>query len=323
MSRIWILGPESPERNAIQDYLADRREEFILATHLGHRVTEETWDKTDPPEIRCEACGDIRDPRSECFGFRDSAFSGGGGFSCGDLHKWPELILVECGGSWSRLWKKSLWKVREICPRHLHERSGFPPPWDFLQTSPLMQVCMETDGASFLYYSEGNWRLASEYRRNPLVIRKDILHAAVGESYLVAAYQGRCPGVDPSELLEWRQRALARILGMSVEQVKEQFALALHEVRSPRDWLLNDRARIKMIRTTELPEKLLEEASAWTQTPFILEDQIEGRKRVKALVYDFEQEKLFKSWAGQLSLVLKRSKKEPASWRAEAVRERP
>ncbi|WP_019025250.1 MULTISPECIES: hypothetical protein [unclassified Thioalkalivibrio] len=61
---------------------------------------------------------------------------------------------------------------------------------------------------------------------------EDLRFAAAADHALSAAYQGQCPGVDPSRLAEWRLRERAAARGIPVDHVRDQMREAVDVIEA-------------------------------------------------------------------------------------------
>lgn len=86
---------------------------------------------------------------------------------------------------------------------------------------------------------------------------------AASDHCLTAAYQGRCPGVDPQELLFLRASWKAKVMGRSLSDVVEGILDAAKRVRRRHDSELGES---RFLDPTEIPPDLAEGA-AWAGVP--------------------------------------------------------
>lgn len=93
-----------------------------------------------------------------------------------------------------------------------HHRPGDPgyggEPDEFFESSSIGQVIREL----------GKLGLVPEWERSG--VPKEYLLVAAADHCLGAAYRGECPGVDPSELLEWRIQSRAAYQGRPAEDIR-------------------------------------------------------------------------------------------------------
>ncbi len=81
---------------------------------------------------------------------------------------------------------------------------------------------------------------------------------AASDHCLTAAYQGRCPGVDPHELLFLRASWKAKVMGRTLSDVVEGILDAARRVRAHRDSELGES---RFLDPTDLPPDLAEGAA--------------------------------------------------------------
>lgn len=109
-----------------------------------------------------------------------------------------------------------------------HHRPGDPgygrPPEEFLAASSIGQVI------------EHLAKLGK-----PVDISTEILFTAAADHCLMAAYRGKCPGVDPDALMRWRAESRARHQGRSVEEVLADIEAAREALRNAPEIVLYKR----------------------------------------------------------------------------------
>jgi hypothetical protein len=97
----------------------------------------------------------------------------------------------------------------------------------------------------------------------------------------MAAYQGRCPGVDPDELMRWRAETRARYQGRPVQAVLEDIARARKALaQAPR--VLIGGVPVADLRGQEVPE--LPEAAARDGVPFLATPRTRRGGRTKVVL---------------------------------------
>lgn len=112
-----------------------------------------------------------------------------------------------------------------------HHRPGDPgygrPAEEFLPASSIGQVMdwLVLNGFITTLWVDDNLMLYRECRL-----------AAAADHCLLDAYRGRCPGIDPDELMKWRVRTRAKFQGRSEEEI-------LRDVENARLLLRNSPAR--------------------------------------------------------------------------------
>jgi hypothetical protein len=256
MNCLWVLGASDPEMEAIERLLAQAGQKVAYATVAGERASP------------------------------DSAYQADGTTSG---HPEEPVLFVECS-------------VRGIKPWLVvdHHRPGDPgyrvPPEEFLPGSSIGQVIsvlayhdsLPLDGAdaawaspypvspslfpagTIRYSPTGGWLVSARPSRyNPVSwhrVSQEVLFVAAADHCLAAAYQGRCPGVDPDELMRWRAETRARYQGRPVQAVLEDIARAREALaQAPR--VLIGGVPVADLRGQEIPE--LPEAAAREGIPFL------------------------------------------------------
>ena len=272
MNCLWVLGASDPEMEAIERLLSRAGQKVAYATVAGHRVTP------------------------------DSAYLADG-TNCG----FPEglvPVFVEC-------------MVHGIKPWLVvdHHRPGDPgyqvPPEEFLPGSSIGQVIsvlayqdnLPLDGAdaawaspypvspslfpagTIRYSPTAGWLVSSRPSRyNPVSwhrVSQEVLFVAAADHCLAAAYQGRCPGVDPDELMRWRAKTRARYQGRPVQAVLEDIARARNALaQAPR--ILIGGVPVADLRGQEVPE--LPEAGAREGIPFLATPRTRPGTRTKVVL---------------------------------------
>lgn len=126
----------------------------------------------------------------------------------------------------------------------------------------------------------GTYTVANMGHRAPTVffIPKDHVYVAAADHCLEAAYRGKCPGVDPEKLLEFRINQIAKHLITHPDNVRDNIKSAIEALKNaPKIQLggveVADLADGKVI--SQLPE-----AGAYTGIPFVaLVPSPDGRKK--------------------------------------------
>jgi hypothetical protein len=130
--------------------------------------------------------------------------------------------LVECGGPIvSRLADVGVPEVILFDHHRPGDRGHGRPPEEFFQASSVGQV------AGFLV-ERG---LLGVCELEPFI--EDAWHAAAADHCLAAAYRGRCPGVDPRDLIKWRAGIRSSFQGLTLEEFERNVARAGRYVSSP------------------------------------------------------------------------------------------
>lgn len=206
-SRIWILGASDPEMAAIEALLSACGETFAYATVGGIRAHAGNAYMADPQYQYDRIDGDLY--LIEC------------------------AVVTECGAH----------TVHTI-DHHRPGDAGFGvEPAGFLRASSLGQVISELAKLDVLpatWYRAGAssrpgsaagfcgtleydcyaecWNVVDRHRATrPVPI--DLVLTAAADHCLGHAYAGRCPGVDPDELMHWRVESRAKFQGRSVDEI--------------------------------------------------------------------------------------------------------
>jgi hypothetical protein len=217
-SRVWILGADDPEMTAIERLLIACGERVEYATIDWQRVTLAT-----------------------AYRARDCTGTAWGSVS----------HMVECDAPPHDGCTPA---IRASVVRIDHHRPGDPgygvPPEQFLLGSSLGQVLAELarlgaldsgedsagySGPGCVYYWDGRWWV--DGLCGAMQLSEDMILPAAADHCLGHAYAGRCPGVDPDELLRWRVSVRA------AQQGRPEVAL-LEDI---------ERARIALIEATQCP----------------------------------------------------------------------
>lgn len=222
MSRLWLLGAPDPEMERIERLLREAGERFEY-------VRDATGARVRPDNAYRASAPDIPSGVNTVF-------------------------LVESEVDGLREGDSPPWKV--VCIDH--HRPGDPgygkPPVEFLSGSSLGQVLSVLWGP--IRQDKGGWVAGDR------LIPEDLILAAASDHCPAAAYQGRCPGVDPSRLMEWRIEVRARFQGRSPDAIRRDVMNAVEAV-STAPWVeLAEGVRVRDLRGKVVPE--LPEALLWT-----------------------------------------------------------
>lgn len=230
-TRVWILGASDPEMAAIEALLRDCGEEVVYAVGPdGQRVH---------PGNAYRAIG---------YRIGDTL----------DLHtRWEGAVyLVECGGD--------LPPDAEVIDHHRPGDPGYGrPPERFLEASSLGQVLThlfrlgsvtdaidlarrlgwtttQDDGNSYgsrgiygcrLCLYGGSHGDDGDESSVWSTIPAEVVLAAAADHCLESAYRGRCPGVDPDDLMRWRAASRAAFQGRTVDAVLADVEAARKRLR--------------------------------------------------------------------------------------------
>lgn len=216
--RIWILGAADPEMQAIESLLRECGETVVYATIDGRRVSG----------------GEAY--RAEC----PAELQGGNGESL------TKVCRVECA------WDHSYESLQCIVATIDHHRPGDPgfgePPEEFLRASSLGQVIAELSRLGALPSTWDDVTTANCDARAGDIVRSvlggwgvipvdwslgasasvpaNLVIIAAADHCLGAAYAGKCPGVDPDELMRWRAESRAKFQGRDVDALLADVATA-------------------------------------------------------------------------------------------------
>lgn len=117
------------------------------------------------------------------------------------------VINIECAGPW-----KSLTNVDHHKPGDF----GYGlPPEEYLYASSIGQVML---------------LLNQFWPDSPIKLTKEIMFTAAADHCLAPAYRGLCPGVDPTELMNWRAM-------MRAQQQKRPIAEVMSDINRAREIL--------------------------------------------------------------------------------------
>lgn len=122
-----------------------------------------------------------------------------------DDDPWDEIIAVECSPTT---------RVTRRIDHHRPGDAGFgASPEEFFHASSLGQVISELAKLSLLPWTDG-------------VTPRCLVLTAAADHCLGHAYAGRCPGVDPDELMHWRVESRAKFQGRSADEILADIAAA-------------------------------------------------------------------------------------------------
>lgn len=243
--RIWILGAQDPEMEAIEKLLTECGETVIHAldergqrVHPGNAYTpcvRSGWELGEMLRIResAEHCDprwtgpDGCSPRVQAEG-TDYAFA-----DC-------EIITVECEAP--RL-PPEIMGVGGFagpiirCTTVDHHRPGDPgfgrPPAEFLEASSLGQVISKL---ADLGTTPPEWEMIEDPRGSTQhmrdVIPSRLVMIAAADHCLGAAYAGKCPGVAPEALGRFRAEERARFSGRDVSYLSADIESTTGAIKS-------------------------------------------------------------------------------------------
>jgi hypothetical protein len=126
---------------------------------------------------------------------------------------------------------------------------------------------------------------------------------AAADHCLAAAYQGRCPGVDPDRLMAWRAASRAAFQGRPVEDILRDVEAGRKALREAPELQIAPGVFVKDLRGIKVPE--LPEASAREAVCFIADGLPDGEGRVKVVCQSGTPAQIsaFMSWAPTQGMV--------------------
>lgn len=240
-NRLWILGASDPEMAAIERLLREAGEVVIHAMVGGRRVHP------------------------------GNAYSAAAAAAKYGNDSGETIYFVECAGQ--------VYGTSQNAVVIDHHRPGDPgygrPPEEYWPSSSIGQVVHALARLGIRpaeypddYTAIGGRGVPSKY-----------LMTAAADHCLEAAYRGRCPGVDPDALMQWRAESRAAFQGRTVEAVMADIETARQRLRlavSPQANILDDYADLRGESIPELPE-----AAAREGIPFVAsQTDRDGRRKV-------------------------------------------
>lgn len=126
----------------------------------------------------------------------------------------------------------------------------------------------------------GTYTVANMGHRAPTVffIPKDHVYVAAADHCLEAAYRGKCPGVDPEKLLEFRSQWIAEFQKTTAASVKENIREAVEKLKNAKKVVLGGVEVADLADGNVIPQ--LPEAGAYAGIPFVaLVPSPDGRKK--------------------------------------------
>ena len=208
MNRLWVLGASDPEMAAIETLLAQAGESVAYATLAGARIHPGN-------AYQAETLSD---------------------FPHGPI---DEVVLVECGFKEP---DQVLGLVFGQTGGHGkvtivdHHRPGDPGygcrSEEFLAASSIGQVYLILQGREIEFeFVLGQWRiswwsdpqeeggLGTDHHSLGDIVSQEIILVAAADHCLEVAYRGKCPGVDPDELMKWRAKTRAEFQRRAGDEV--------------------------------------------------------------------------------------------------------
>lgn len=238
--RTWVLGAPDPEMVCIERMLDETGEKVLYAAVHGRRVEHDE---------AYQAKGLIL-PTGEPV-----------------LHPKDGIVyLVEC--SVPTLEGPECDTAADV-RRIDHHRQGDPGygrgPEEFLPASSIGQVLRALDPHGPMEVRGGVW----VYGAGAKLVPAEIIWTAAGDHCLAAAYQGRCPGVNPDSLLEFRVKTAAAYRKRSVEAVMADVDAAVASIKAAPKIILGGVEVADLRSRGRIP--FLPEASLRTGIPVLYE----------------------------------------------------
>lgn len=198
MVRLWILGASDPELEAIEGILAERGEVIAYATFVGRADEALMRIVTGGKGVSRVHPGNAYKADSwDVLGVHDDDLEA-------FFEKVDEYVYVECG-----MCDGPLDKPEIHVDHHLPGDPGFGgPPTEFWESSSIGQV----------------------YELLGIKPGKEQLFIAAADHCPAAAYQGKCPGVQPDELADWRIRSRAAFQGCTESEVRRRVLVAMNVI---------------------------------------------------------------------------------------------
>lgn len=242
MNRVWILGAPDPEMEMIEKLLRECGESVAHAHARGARVHPGTAYRGEYVEYVTH-CGLAGTPGETWY-------------------------LVECD-----------LPIPDGAEKVVidHHRPGDPgygrPPEDFMAASSIGQVLSVLRGHGPAFFDAGEWITCDGGEPRDVggfvigmpyadTVPHEMVLAAAADHCLAHAYAGRCPGVDPDDLLAWRIVSRAKFQNRSAREI-------LLDVEAARE-ALSDAPRIA------LSEPVADLRHAYTVSTVLVEPFAEG-----------------------------------------------
>lgn len=202
MDRIWILGAADPEMELIEKLLRECGEEVRYATdEQGRRVHP------------------------------------------GNAYRCPTPVVPEGATAYA---VECIDVLPEVWVRIDHHRPGDPgygrPPEDFMAASSIGQVLSVLRRHGPAFFDAGEWITCDGGEPRDVggfvigmpyadTVPHEMVLAAAADHCLAHAYAGRCPGVDPDDLLAWRIVSRAKFQNRSARDILLDVELARRALR--------------------------------------------------------------------------------------------
>lgn len=221
MARMWILGASDPEMSAVEALLSATGEKVAYATLLGQLVSPSgayaadaisrefgerrpvVWVECAPAEGGLLAAM-VREMAEEGWAFSavDHHRTGDAGYGRGPAEFMAGSSIGQVVAELAKLdllpgsWQRTPWMIPGQCA---------PGVWNSPGTSP---------GCDDPFWWVG---VGGAIVKTP----DDLVLAAAADHCLSHAYRGRCPGVNPEQLMAWRAASRAAFQKRTVEAVRK------------------------------------------------------------------------------------------------------
>lgn len=204
-SRLWVLGAGDPEMAAIEKLLREAGERVAYAIVGGARVhpgnayraqTLSEYPMGPLDEVILIECG-FEDP-DQVLGLVFGAAGGHGKVTVVDHHRPGDPGYGQPAERF--LSASSIGQVIALLAKGLKDEvfAGWTPEWAGHGTLPTGE-----------FYRDpcGHWAVQGVH--SGYEVPEQAVLTAAADHCLEAAYRGKCPGVDPQELMEWRAKTRA------------------------------------------------------------------------------------------------------------------
>lgn len=238
MTIVAILGADTPKMQAIEGLLTEAGVPFVYGLHGGERVRSATAYRTDglsgdiPPGAEVwvvegdgPAVNALREaghtvvtidhhrPGDPGYGRPPAEFLPAS--SIGQIlvlmrkmlpEHWPRAEMGSGFGE-DEAYLSGPYGEERTSPRKTYfDRDDFDDvgaPWSLGSMDEGDWYSLEDDGTWWLHWGEGGCDVGSYYYA--AAIPHDLVLAAAADYCLAAAIRGECPGVDPDDLMRWRE----------------------------------------------------------------------------------------------------------------------
>lgn len=258
-NRVWVLGASDPEMEAIEALLRECGETVVYAAdargervHPGNAYRCETPDVPDGCEVYAVECIDVlpdgwhridhHRPGDPGYGRPPSEFLAASSLGqviaelvrIGRLPMGPLVSPHEWVGDWEEKQRAAFrWFHWETEARTAFSGGAlfemFRTPYRLAPCDGYYILARRVSGVVEFAASPDEMRDAGAVRvASDKIVRVHIPHdlvlAAAADHCLGAAYAGKCPGVDPDELMRWRAESRAKFQGRDVSDVLSDIA---------------------------------------------------------------------------------------------------